>query len=69
MDGLGDEDDGLLFERDPEKHRRVSKMMSPAFSGNSLRAKIPIIHKHIDLMITRMREVTAKGDGVDMSTV
>ncbi|KAG8161725.1 hypothetical protein KVR01_008712 [Diaporthe batatas] len=51
VDGLGDEDDGLLWERDPEKHRRVSKAMSPAFSGNSLRSKLPTMNKHIDLMV------------------
>lgn len=26
VDGLGDEDDGLLWERKPEKHRRVPKI-------------------------------------------
>ncbi|KAK8038622.1 hypothetical protein PG993_007033, partial [Apiospora rasikravindrae] len=56
VDGLGDEDDGLLWERDPEKHRRIAKKMSPAFSGNSLRAKEPTMHKHIDLMMRRLEE-------------
>ncbi|KAI3325968.1 cytochrome P450 [Xylariaceae sp. AK1471] len=56
FDGIGDEDDGLLWERDPVKHRAVSKTMSPAFSGNSLRAKIPTLNKHIDIMISQMKE-------------
>ncbi|RWA06310.1 hypothetical protein EKO27_g8805 [Xylaria grammica] len=67
MDGLGDEDDGILWERNPEKHRAVSKMMSPAFSGNSLRAKIPTLNKHIDLMISQMREHGQQSAGLDVS--
>ncbi|KAI0547646.1 cytochrome P450 [Xylaria curta] len=66
MDGLGDEDDGLLWERNPEKHRAVSKTMSPAFSGNSLRAKIPTLNKHIDLMISQMRKQDQEA-GLDVS--
>ncbi|KAI8623597.1 cytochrome P450 [Xylariaceae sp. FL1651] len=67
MDGLGDEDDGLLWERNPEKHRAVSKTMSPAFSGNSLRAKIPTLNKHIDLMISQMRAHGQEKAGLDIS--
>ncbi|KAI1185664.1 cytochrome P450 [Nemania serpens] len=66
MDGLGDEDDGILWERNPEKHRAVSKMMSPAFSGNSLRAKIPTLNKHIDLMISQMRRHGQQSAGLDV---
>jgi cytochrome P450 len=69
MDGLGDEDDGLLWERNPEKHRAVSKTMSPAFSGNSLRAKIPTLNKHIDLMISQMRAHGQQEAGLDVSVV
>ncbi|KFA71865.1 hypothetical protein S40288_07736 [Stachybotrys chartarum IBT 40288] len=67
VEGLGDEDDGLLWERDPEKHRRVSKMMSPAFSGNSLREKLPVMNRHIDTMITKMLEHGAGDRGIDLS--
>ena len=69
VDGLGDEDDGLLWERNPEKHRRVSKTMSPAFSGKSLKAKVPTMNKYIDLFMTRMKELGIKEEGVDLSTV
>ena len=69
MDGLGDEDDGILWERNPEKHRAVSKMMSPAFSGNSLRAKIPTLNKHIDLMISQMRAHGQQSAGLDVGVV
>ncbi|KAI0434880.1 cytochrome P450 [Xylaria sp. FL1042] len=68
MDGLGDEDDGLLWERNPERHRVVSKTMSPAFSGNSLRAKVPTLNKHIDLMISQMREHGQGEAGLDWFT-
>jgi cytochrome P450 len=69
VDGLGDEDDGLLWERNPEKHRRVSKMMSPVFSGKSLRAKLPTMNKHINLFVQRMREYGTQKEGADLGTV
>jgi cytochrome P450 len=65
VDGLGDEDDGLLWERNPEKHRHVSKMMSPAFSGNSLRTKLPTMKKHVDLMVNKVGQFYV----VDISNV
>lgn len=64
-DGLGDNDDGLLWERNPEKHRRVSKTISPAFSGNSVRAKLPTMNKHIDSMVTKLGQYGA----VEISSV
>ncbi|TGJ81697.1 hypothetical protein E0Z10_g7077 [Xylaria hypoxylon] len=67
MDGLGDEDDGLLWERDPEKHRVASKAMSPAFSSNALRAKIPTLNKYIDMMISQMRDHGQDEAGLDVS--
>ena len=69
MDGLGDEDDGLLWERDPAKHRRIAKTISPAFSANSLRAKDPTMHKHIDFMMTQLQEFGDSKDGTDLSVV
>jgi cytochrome P450 len=69
VEGLGDGDDGLLWERNPEKHRRVSKMISPAFSGNSLRAKVPTMNKYIDLMMIRLKELGTQENGVDLSRV
>ncbi|KUI67781.1 Isotrichodermin C-15 hydroxylase [Cytospora mali] len=68
VDGLGDEDDGLLWERNPEKHRRVSKMMSPVFSGNSLRAKVPTMNKYIDLMMTSIKEHGTRVEGINLTT-
>ncbi|KAI0808884.1 cytochrome P450 [Xylaria sp. FL0064] len=67
IDGLSDEDDDLLWERNPEKHRVISKTMSPAFSGNSLRAKVPTLNRHIDLMISQMREHGQGEAGLDVS--
>lgn len=69
VEGLGDEDNGLLWERNPEKHRRISKAMSPAFSGKALRAKVPTMNKHIDLMMSNMKEYGAQEVGIDLSTV
>ncbi|KUI57994.1 Averantin hydroxylase [Cytospora mali] len=69
VDGLGDEDEGLLWERNPEKHRRVSKMMSPVFSGNYLRAKVPTMNKCIDLMMTSIENHGTREEGINLTTV
>ncbi|KAM7215487.1 Isotrichodermin C-15 hydroxylase [Rhypophila decipiens] len=67
VEGLGDQDDGLLWERDPERHRRVSKLMSPAFSASSLRSKVPVIQKYVDMMMERLKDHGSKEEGVDLT--
>lgn len=48
------------------RHRKVSKQISPAFSGRALKAKEPTLHKHIDLFIQRMSAMT--GEAVNLPT-
>ncbi|KAI1308247.1 cytochrome P450 [Xylaria venustula] len=55
------------IERDPEKHRVASKVMSLAFSGNALRAKIPTLNKYNDMMISRMRDNGQGEAGLNVS--
>lgn len=62
--GLGEGEDGIIWERDPVKHRNVRKKLSPAFSVQSLHAKEPTLHKHIDHFIARMQEIG--DDGVEL---
>ncbi|KAM7196183.1 Isotrichodermin C-15 hydroxylase [Rhypophila sp. PSN 637] len=67
VEGLGDQDDGLLWERDTEKHRRVSKLMSPSFSGSSLRAKVPTIQKYVDLMVKNLKTAGCNKEVVNLT--
>ncbi|KAK4235119.1 Isotrichodermin C-15 hydroxylase [Achaetomium macrosporum] len=66
VEGLGDDDDGLLWERDPVKHRQAAKKMAHAFSAAAIKAKVPTINQHIDYMIGKMRELGAAPEGVDL---
>lgn len=61
----GDEHGGLLFERDPVRHRKIAKQVSPAFSSRSMKAKEPRLHKHIDFFVEKMK-ITSE-NGVDIS--
>lgn len=66
---LGEGEDGINWERDPIKHRRVRKNLSPAFSVKSLRAKEPTLHRHIDYFLDRMRELGNQEEGVELCQV
>ena len=63
----GDEHGGILFERDPARHRRVAKQLAPAFSSRSTRAKEPTLHKHVELFVERMRSIGSAPGGVDVA--
>ncbi|KAI0017017.1 hypothetical protein F4780DRAFT_630787 [Xylariomycetidae sp. FL0641] len=46
----GDEHGGISWERDPIRHRKVAKQLSPAFSPRSIAAKPePTFHKYFDI--------------------
>lgn len=57
---------GLVWEWDPVRHRKVSKQISPAFSGRALKAKEPTLHKHMDIFIQHMEAMS--GDAVSLPT-
>ncbi|KAL1852463.1 hypothetical protein Daus18300_012144 [Diaporthe australafricana] len=63
---LGEGEDGIIWERDPIRHRQVRKSLSPAFSVQSLKAKEPTLHKHIDFFHEKMRELGDEENGVDL---
>ncbi|KAJ4421142.1 hypothetical protein N0V82_003906 [Gnomoniopsis sp. IMI 355080] len=58
---LGEGEDGIIWERDPVKHRDIRKKLSPAFSVLSLNAKEPTLHKHIGYFIAKMKEIGQRG--------
>jgi cytochrome P450 len=62
-----DEHGGLIFEWDPARHRRVSKQLSPAFSGRALKAKESILHEYIDLFVHRMTHFGTKQESVNLT--
>jgi cytochrome P450 len=69
VENIGDRDNGLLWERNPVKHREVAKGVSPAFSNNAIRAKVPTMEKHLNFMIDRMKELGSAPEGVDLRMV
>lgn len=62
-------DDGITWERDPVRHRQVAKKIAPAFSNNSVRAKEPTMHKHIDYFISKMKVLAESESDVELKKV
>jgi cytochrome P450 len=52
---------GMVWEEDPVRHREVAKKVHPAFSPRSTRSYEPVLHKHMDYLVGRMREIGAQG--------
>lgn len=67
MNERGEGDGGILFERDPARHRVVSKQLSPAFSIRASMAKEPVMQIYIDLFVEKMRNIGSCAQGVDVS--
>lgn len=53
-----------MWEEDPVRHRAVAKQLAPLFTARHIRSMEPVISKHIDYFIKRLREVGS--DGVDI---
>lgn len=52
---------GIAWEEDPVRHREVARKVLPAFSPRSIRAFEPVMHKHMDYFVERMKETGAQG--------
>ncbi|KAK9775317.1 putative Cytochrome P450 [Seiridium cardinale] len=65
---FGQGDDGLVFERDPVKHREVAKKLYPAFSLKSIKAKEPILNGYVDRFVQKMKDLGSTNQGVDLRT-
>ncbi|KAI1199438.1 cytochrome P450 [Nemania serpens] len=57
---------GIVWEEDPVRHREVARKLAPAFSSRTMRAMEPVMHKHIDYFVARMREIGGEVDGVSL---
>lgn len=62
-------DDGISFERDPAKHRRLAKKLAGAWSAKSLKTMEPTMHSYIELFIRKMEEIGNSEDGIDLQAV
>ena len=60
---------GFIWENDPAKRKAVAKKILPAFSGKAIREKEPIVHNHIDLFVSKMKEIGGGKDGLLMNDV
>lgn len=66
---FGTEDGGISWERDPVKHRKIAKKLSPVFSMRSIKAKEHVPQMYIDMFIQRMREVGGPKEGAELPKV
>ncbi|KAG6354078.1 hypothetical protein INS49_005049 [Diaporthe citri] len=64
----GDEHGGILFERDPARHRIVAKQLAPAFSSRASMAKEPVMHMYIDAFVDAIgASMAQQTEGIDFS--
>lgn len=66
---LGQGDNGIKWERDPVKHRQISKRLAPAFSIKSIKAKEATLHRYINYFVEKMRELGGTEDGIELHSV
>ncbi|KAI0397649.1 cytochrome P450 [Xylariaceae sp. FL0594] len=52
---------GIIWERDPHRHREVARKLSSAFSSRTVRKMEPLVHKYIDYFVARMKELGSDG--------
>lgn len=57
---------GIVWEEDPVKHREVARKVLPAFGARSIRNLEPLMHKHMDYFIERMKELGDRDEGVNL---
>lgn len=63
------ETEGIVGQRDPEKHRATRRLLSHAFSAKALRDQTIVVLKYVNMFVIQIK---AKGDvveGIDISTV
>ena len=55
--------DHLVSAVDDATHARHRKLLSPAFSSRSMKEQEPLIVQHVDLLVSKLRERIAIGEG------
>jgi hypothetical protein len=66
---FGAGDLGFIWESDPAKRNAVAKKLLPAFSSKAIREKEPVVHMHMDLFVSKMKELGSKPEGLIMNDV
>lgn len=56
---------GIIWEEDPVTHYEVARKLFHAFSPRSIRTFEPLMHKHMDYFIERMKQLSAR-QGVNL---
>jgi cytochrome P450 len=51
----------VIVAEDSDDHGRQRRIMSHAFSAQALMEQQPIVHKYVDLLIKRLKELTTEG--------
>ncbi|KAI1102009.1 benzoate 4-monooxygenase cytochrome P450 [Jackrogersella minutella] len=55
-----------MFQADVKEHARIRRQLNPAFSEKASREQEPLVMGYIDSMIRKVRNVTARGEPVDI---
>lgn len=63
---IGESEPGITAERDPDKHREISKKLLPAFSGKALRAQESVVHGHVDRFIRQLEREVKVAEALEM---
>jgi hypothetical protein len=66
---FGAGDLGFIWESDPAKRKAVAKKILPAFSSKAIKEKEPIVHKYLDIFVSRMGDLGSKPEGLNMNDV
>ncbi|KAI0102820.1 cytochrome P450 [Nemania sp. FL0031] len=59
-------DDGIMWEKDPAKHRKLAKELSPAFNVKFLNALEPTMRKHIGSFVEKMKTIGVSEGGIEL---
>lgn len=58
----------LLSAIDPQEHARIRRLLAPGFTPRALAAQEPILHRYVNLLVDRLREIVTNNGhqlGVD----
>lgn len=58
---------GIIWEEDPVKHYEVARKVFPAFGPRSIRNFEPLMHKHMDYFVERMKTIGSQHEGVNLA--
>jgi cytochrome P450 len=62
--------DSLISAVNPDKHARIRRALTPAFTPLALKAQEPILQKYVDLLVAKLEEQVDQGisgEGFDIS--